>query len=171
MRGYAAAVASACHFVAAPGVVVGFLPWLLTGWVSGSPLWPLAVRVVGACLLAVGTSVVSAEFVRFVREGGGSPAPIVPTRSLVTGGMYRYVRNPMYVAVVAAIVGQGLLLSRPILIGYAAAVWLVVAAFVRWYEEPTLARTFGVQYDRYREAVPRWLPRISSSPQRRTKTR
>src|ERR671914_565368 len=79
---------------------------------------------------------------------------------LVVGGVYRYVRNPMYVAVLAAIVGQALLLGRLVLLLYAAAAWLVVAAFVRFYEEPTLTRRFGADYEAYRRAVPAWLPRL-----------
>src|SRR5918994_1908941 len=78
---------------------------------------------------------------------------------LVVGGVYRYVRNPMYVAVLAAIVGQALLLGRLGLLLYAAATWLLVAAFVHLYEEPSLTRRFGVDYEAYRRAVPAWWPR------------
>jgi protein-S-isoprenylcysteine O-methyltransferase Ste14 len=94
-----------------------------------------------------------------VLEGRGTPAPVAPTERLVVGGLYRYVRNPMYVAVGATIVGQALLLGRPWLLAYAAAFWLVVATFVRVYEEPTLIRRFGREYDAYRSAVPGWWPR------------
>ena len=97
---------------------------------------------------------------RRVAEGRGTPAPVAPTERLVVGGLYRYVRNPMYLAVVAVIIGQGLALGQPVLLGYAAAVWLTVASFVRWYEEPTLARRFGAQYQAYRRAVPAWRPRV-----------
>ena len=99
-------------------------------------------------------------FVRFVVEGFGTPAPVVAPERLVVGGVYRYVRNPMYVAVLAAIVGQALLLGRLGLLLYACTVWLVVAAFVRFYEEPTLARRFGADYEAYRRAVPAWWPRL-----------
>jgi protein-S-isoprenylcysteine O-methyltransferase Ste14 len=68
----------------------------------------------------------------------------------VIGGLYRYVRNPMYLAVVAAITGQALALGQPVLLAYATAVWVTTAAFVRWYEEPALARQFGAQYEAYR---------------------
>jgi protein-S-isoprenylcysteine O-methyltransferase Ste14 len=80
---------------------------------------------------------------------------------VVVGGVYRYVRNPMYVAALAAIVGQAFLLGRLVLLLYAAGVWLVVAAFVRFYEEPTLTRRrFGADYEAYRRAVPAWWPRL-----------
>lgn len=98
-------------------------------------------------------------FARFVVEGIGTPAPVAPTERLVVGGLYRYVRNPMYLAVTATIVGQALLLGEPILLAYAAALLVVFAAFVRWYEEPTLRRQFGAEYEAYRRAVPGWRPR------------
>ena len=99
-------------------------------------------------------------FARFVVEGFGTPAPVAPTERLVVGGPYRYVRNPMYLAVGATIVGQALLLGRPILLLYAAAFAVVVLAFVRGYEEPTLAQQFGAEYEDYRRAVPGWRPRL-----------
>ena len=99
-------------------------------------------------------------FVRFVVEGIGTPAPVAPTQHLVVGGLYRHVRNPMYLAVGATIVGQALLLGRTILLLYGAAFAAVVFAFVRGYEEPTLARQFGLTYEEYRQAVPGWWPRL-----------
>ncbi len=97
-------------------------------------------------------------FARFVVEGHGTPAPLAPAERLVTGGLYRHVRNPMYLAVVAAITGQALALGQPALLGYAAAVWVTVASFARWYEEPALARQFGARYEAYRRGVPAWRP-------------
>jgi len=93
-------------------------------------------------------------------EGRGTPAPVAPTDKLVVGGSYRYVRNPMYVAVVSCTVGQSLLLVRPVLLGYAVVVFVTVATFVRVYEEPTLHSQFGSDYDEYRRAVPGWIPRL-----------
>jgi protein-S-isoprenylcysteine O-methyltransferase Ste14 len=144
----------------APGVVAGLIPWWLTGWAVEEPIphW-LTLRVVGVVLLAAGVVVLLEAFVRFVLEGAGTPAPIAPTERLVIGGLYRYVRNPMYLAVGAIIVGQALLLGQLILLAYAGAFFAVVGAFVRWYEEPTLHRRFGEQYEAYRRAVPGWWPR------------
>ena len=143
-----------------PGVVAGLIPWWLTDWrvEQPLPLW-LPVRIVGVVLLAAGVAVLLHAFLRFVVEGIGTPAPVAPTQRLVVGGLYRYVRNPMYLAVAAAIVGQGLVLGRLVLLLYAAGFVVVVAAFVRWYEEPTLSRQFGDQYEEYRRSVPRWWPR------------
>jgi protein-S-isoprenylcysteine O-methyltransferase Ste14 len=161
MRRPTAAVGSAVFFLAAPGVVAGLIPWLLTRWQAREllPYWA-PMRVLGGILLVAGLIALIRAFVRFVMEGLGTPAPIAAPERLVVGGVYRYVRNPMYVAVLAAIVGQGLLLGRLGLLLYAAATWLVVAAFVRWYEEPTLTRRFGEDYETYRRAVPAWWPRL-----------
>ena len=161
MRRPTAAVGSALFFLLAPGVVVGLIPWLLTGWQvrQPAPYWA-PLRVLGVMLLLAGVIVLVQAFVRFVVEGFGTPAPIAAPERLVVGGVYRYVRNPMYMAVLAAIVGQALLLGRLGLLLYAAAMWLIAAAFVRFYEEPTLTRRFGAEYEAYRRAVPAWWPRL-----------
>jgi protein-S-isoprenylcysteine O-methyltransferase Ste14 len=157
-----AAAGSAAFFVLAPGVVAGLVPWWLTGWRVREPLpsWAWApLRVAGVALLAASAIVLVHAFARFVAEGAGTPAPVAPTQQLVVGGLYRYVRNPMYLAVMASIVGQALALGQPALLGYAAAVGAAMAAFVHGYEEPALHRQFGAQYEAYRRAVPAWCPR------------
>jgi protein-S-isoprenylcysteine O-methyltransferase Ste14 len=118
------------------------------------------MRVLGALLLVAGVIVLIQAFVRFVVEGLGTPAPIAAPECLVVGGLYRYFRNPMYVAILAAIVGQALLLGQLGLLLYPAAFWLFAAAFVRWYEEPALTRRFGADYEAYRRAVPAWWPHL-----------
>lgn len=160
-----AAAGSALFFALAPAVVAGLVPYLLTGWETGGDWW-LAVRVLGGALTAAGAAVVVQAFARFVVEGLGTPAPAAPTEKLVVGGPYRYVRNVMYAAVTAAIVGQALLLCRVVLLVYAAVAWAGMAAFVKLYEEPTLARRYGAQYEDYRRAVPAWLPRPRRQPGR-----
>jgi protein-S-isoprenylcysteine O-methyltransferase Ste14 len=155
-----AAAGSVVFLVLAPGIVAGLVPWLLTGWRARGPMpywWPLWVG--GAILIAAGVLVLVHAFERFVVEGLGTPAPVAPTERLVVGGLYRYVRNPMYVAVAAIILGQAVALARPVLLVYAALFAVAVAAFVHWYEEPTLGHQFGEQYERYRRAVPAWWPR------------
>ena len=159
MRRAAAAAGSAAFFVVAPGVVVGLIPWALTGgWDARDPSAPLVV--LGAVLLAAGLLVLVQAFVRFVVEGLGTPAPVAPTEHLVVGGLYRHVRNPMYLALGAIVTGQALILGRPALLLYAAAVLAVTSTFVRVYEEPTLRSQFGAEYDAYRRAVPGWRPRL-----------
>ncbi|HZY27101.1 MAG TPA: isoprenylcysteine carboxylmethyltransferase family protein [Jiangellaceae bacterium] len=155
------AVISAVHFALAPGVVVGLVPWAMTGWDLQTRPWSSpALRTLGAAMIAAGVAMLVRLFVRFVAEGLGTPAPVAPTRHLVVSGLYCYVRNPMYIGVVAAIVGQALLLGRAGLFVYAAAVWCTVAAFARWYEEPALHERFAGSYDEYRVAVPAWWPRM-----------
>jgi protein-S-isoprenylcysteine O-methyltransferase Ste14 len=80
----------------------------------------------------------------------------------VIGGLYRYVRNPMYLAVESTILGQWLLLGRPVLLAYAIVFGAVVLAFVRGYEEPTLLSRYGAEYERYCAEVPGWWPRVSA---------
>jgi protein-S-isoprenylcysteine O-methyltransferase Ste14 len=161
MRKAGAALGSVVFFALAPGVVAGLVPWWLTGWRARAnlPPWWLPLRVVGVLLLAAGVGVLVHAFARFVVEGLGTPAPVAPTRELVVGGLYRYVRNPMYLAVLAAIAGQALALGQLVLLPYAAVVAAAFVAFVHWYEEPTLARQFGARYQAYRRAVPGWWPR------------
>jgi protein-S-isoprenylcysteine O-methyltransferase Ste14 len=121
---------------------------------------PLAVRIAGGALIVLGLAFLLHAFARFVVEGLGTPAPVAPTERLVIGGVYRHVRNPMYLAVGATIVGQALLLGRFGLLAYAAAFGVTVFSFVRLYEEPTLSDRFGASYDAYRRAVPGWMPRL-----------
>ncbi len=158
MRLLRAALGSAAFFALAPGVVVGLVPWWLTQW-EPRPV-PMPVRLLGGLLLVIALPVLVSAFVRFARDGLGTPAPVAPTERLVVTGAYRYVRNPMYMAVLSAIVGQGLLLGQTVLLGYAALVALLVVSFVRLYEEPVLRRQFGEEYEAYRRAVPGWLPRL-----------
>jgi protein-S-isoprenylcysteine O-methyltransferase Ste14 len=153
-----AALGSIVFLVVVPGTMAGLVPWLLTGWSSSGP-W-LGLRVFGALLIAAGLVALLQAFARFVVEGTGTPAPVAPTERLVVGGLYRHVRNPMYVAVAAVIVGQALLLGRVELLIYAPVFLAVVAAFVRFYEEPVLRRRFGDQYEKYRRAVRPWRPRL-----------
>jgi protein-S-isoprenylcysteine O-methyltransferase Ste14 len=98
---------------------------------------------------------------RFAVQGLGTPAPIAPTQNLVVTGLYRYVRNPIYVAVVAVILGQAILFGDWRLVIYGVPMWLAFHAFVLAYEEPVLAQTFGTQYEEFRANVPRWISRLS----------
>jgi protein-S-isoprenylcysteine O-methyltransferase Ste14 len=157
----AVATGSAVFFALAPGTVAGLGPWMLTGWHPGAPLtaW-VPLRLAGALLVVAGAAVLIHAFTRFVVEGLGTPAPVAPTARLVVGGLYRFVRNPMYLAVTATILGQALLLWRPVLLSYAAIVAAAFVLFVLGYEQPTLRRQFGESYEAYRRAVPAWWPRL-----------
>ena len=160
MRTKTAVAGSAAFLVIAPGVVAGVVPWWLTGWQAGTA-WPAPVQITGGVLTGAGAAMLIWSFAHFAVEGRGTPAPPAPTEQLVVAGPYRYVRNPMYLAVLAVITGQALLLSRPVLLGYAAAVAAAFAAFVHGYEQPALTRRYGAQYQAYRRAVPGWWPRLT----------
>jgi protein-S-isoprenylcysteine O-methyltransferase Ste14 len=153
-----AAAGSAAFLLLAPGVAAGLIPWLLTGWEMEAA--PLPVRTIGGALIGLGAAFLLHAFYRFVVEGLGTPAPVAPPEHLVVGGVYRHVRNPMYIAVASTIVGQALLLGQFELLVYAALFGVLVFCFVHFYEEPTLARQFGSSYEEYRRAVPGWLPRL-----------
>jgi protein-S-isoprenylcysteine O-methyltransferase Ste14 len=161
MRRPTAAAGSALFLAAAPGATAVLVPYLLTRWDTADDApGGAAAQLAGGVLIVAGATVLLHAFARFVVEGLGTPAPVAPTERLVVGGVYRYVRNPMYLAVGATIVGQSLLLGQFGLLAYAATFGVVVFGFVRLYEEPTLSARFGSSYEAYRCAVPGWLPRL-----------
>jgi len=155
-----AAVGTAIFFIAAPCVVAGLVPLLLTRWEFGPP-WRASVllAVIGVLIMIAGTAVLLNAFVRFAWEGRGTPAPVAPTEELVITGPYRWVRNPMYLAVVAVIIGQALLLRQASLLIYAAVVAAAFVAFVKLYEERVLAERYGEVYRSYQATVSGWIPR------------
>lgn len=135
------------------------VPWWLTGWrVQQLPWYAGPVRVVGAVLIVVGLVPPVLVFAEFVRAGG-TPMPGAMTARLVVTGLNRYVRNPIYLGAVTIFVGEAALLWQAVLLEYAVAAWMGVAAFVRWYEEPALVRRFAASYEEYRRAVPAWILR------------
>jgi protein-S-isoprenylcysteine O-methyltransferase Ste14 len=160
-RAAAVITALAILFGPGPGILVVLLPYLITNWHPGAA-YPLAVRILGLALIAAGGILMTLTLLRFPAEGSGTPLPTNPPSSqkVLTGGPYRYVRNPLYVSYVPAIAGQALLLSRPVLLTYTAALLAFLTAFVRLYEEPTLTKRYGTQYQAYRKQVPGWLPRL-----------
>lgn len=162
MRRFFAVIGSGLFFLLAPGTVAGLVPWWMSRWNFGTPVpgW-LVPRVAGGVLVAAGVLVLLDSFARFALQGLGTPAPVFPTRHLVVTGLYRYVRNPMYLAVVAVIAGQGFVLGNVPVLEYSALVWLAFHMFVVLFEEPVLKATFGAQYDAFCAAVPRWIPRLT----------
>jgi protein-S-isoprenylcysteine O-methyltransferase Ste14 len=155
-----AAVASVVFAVGQPGLMGGLVPYWITGGWEGSGA-PVALQVVGAVLLAAGVGGLAHTVIRFVVEGLGTPFPAAPTENLVVSGLYRYVRNPMYLAVIAIILGQAAILGNANLLVYAAILWVTVAGFAHFYEEPTLSSKYGEQYTAYRRAVRGWWPRAT----------
>ena len=162
MRPAFAILGTAIFLVLAPGTVAGWIPWWITRWRVQSPaIARLPLWVSGAVLVAAGVVVLLDSFARFALKGLGTPVPVFPTQHLVVSGLYRYVRNPMYVAVLAVILGQALIFGSIGLLEYAAVAWLAAHVFVVAYEEPTLRANFGAEYQAFRAAVPRWIPRLT----------
>ena len=160
MRAYAI-LATVCFLFIAPGTIAGLIPWWLSRWRMHAPLLGFsAIRILGVLLIMVGIPLLIESFARFALQGLGTPAPIFPTQHLVISGLYRYVRNPMYIGVCSVIVGQGLFLGDLNLLWYAVVVATGFHLFVLAYEEPTLRRTFGEEYEVFCANVPRWIPRL-----------
>jgi protein-S-isoprenylcysteine O-methyltransferase Ste14 len=163
MQRATAAIGTTIFFVFAPCVVAGVVPWLISRWKFSFPVPGVQLtRFVGAALIVAGVAGLVDSFARFALQGLGTPAPISPTRHLVATGLYRYVRNPMYVAVVAVIFGQAVLFGDWRLFAYGAVFWLVCHLFVVGYEEPTLTKLFRAEYETFRINVPRWIPRLTA---------
>jgi protein-S-isoprenylcysteine O-methyltransferase Ste14 len=157
-----AAFGSLVFLVVAPGFVVGLVPFWISRWRFEPALLGLtAVRVAGAVLIVIGLPVLLESFWRFAVKGLGTPAPVMPTQRLVVSGLYRHVRNPMYLAVAAMIVGQALLFGNVRVLEYGALVWFAFHLFVLGYEEPTLTAAYPAEYPVFCEHVPRWIPRFS----------
>ena len=160
MRRAPAIIGSAIFLVIAPGTLAVYVPWHLTQWHFEPALFPTA-RVIGGILIAAGLPILLDSFARFALQGLGTPAPVMPPKHLVVTGFYRYVRNPMYVAVTALIIGQGLLFGSVTVLEYGAIVWAAFFLFVLGYEEPVLGEQFPEEYRRYRANVRRWIPRVT----------
>jgi len=157
-----AGIISVLFFLLAPGTIAGLIPYGITSWTMQPPLFGWQpIQWIGIALIAIGLAILVESFARFVVKGFGTPAPIAPPKHLVVSGLYRHVRNPMYVGVVAAVLGQALLLGDMRLVWYAAIVWIAFHLFVLLYEEPTLRVTFGDEYERFCANVPRWFPRLT----------
>jgi protein-S-isoprenylcysteine O-methyltransferase Ste14 len=162
MRRVLAIVGCAVFLVIAPGFVAGLAPWWISRWRVEAPFFGIPLfRFVGGMLVALGVTGLLDSFVRFALQGLGTPAPVFPTRHLVVTGLYRYVRNPMYVAVAITILGQGLILGNVTLLEYGGVVWLLFHLFVLAYEEPTLRASFESEYKSFCAEVPRWIPRFT----------
>ena len=143
-----------------PGVVAGYVPYILLGRTYAPVRGPLAC--LGILCIIVGAAIYFLCAWEFAVRGLGTPAPIAPTKFLVVTGLHRYVRNPMYIGVALVILGQAALFRAPHLAEYAALMLVIAHTFVVFYEEPTLKKQFGESYEQYRRTVPRWIPRFGN---------
>ncbi len=144
--------------IVVPGTVAILIPrWILGGFRqprTGVLTW------LGTIAFLIGAAIYFRCAWEFAARGLGTPAPIAPTKFLVTSALHRYVRNPMYLGVALAILGQAALFRSVHVAEYAALMLLTAHVFVVLYEEPTLQRQFGESYEEYRRNVPRWIPRV-----------
>jgi protein-S-isoprenylcysteine O-methyltransferase Ste14 len=149
--------------IIAPGTVAGLVPyWLLGAKLHRQiSLWE-HLSLTGLSVAILGFAIYLWCAVDFIRKGHGTPAPYDPPRILVINGLYRFVRNPMYLGVVSIILGEAIFFRTNALLLYAALVLLAFHLRVLRYEEPTLRRLFGDAYVKYYAVVPRWLPKVSS---------
>lgn len=162
MRLVASIIGTIIFFFIAPFTLAGLVPWAITGWqVKASEFALPAAQAVGTVVTGVGALMLIDSFARFALKGLGTPAPVFPTKRLVVDGLYRYVRNPMYVGVVSAILGQALMFASPALLVYGVLLWLGFHLFVMGYEEPTLRESFGREYEEFCSNVRRWIPRLT----------
>jgi len=145
-----------------PGTVTLLIPyWLISSRTANS--WKdQPLRYAGLPLMAIGAAGLLWCILDFFASGRGTISPIDPPKQLVVRGLYSYVRNPMYVAVVTILIGEAIFfMSAPVLIE--AGIFIILAnLFVRWYEEPALRRKFGQSYEEYLQRVGRWIPRSPS---------
>ena len=152
------ALRSFLFLLIAPGMVAGYIPLALLR--EGPRLQTGLFAYLAFPLWIVGGLILLWSFWNFLAQGRGTPAPVDPPKELVATGFYRYVRNPMYVGVLAILIGHFLWFGYWNLLVYAAIVFVAFHAFVTFYEEPNLKKKFGAAYEDYLKKVPRWIPRL-----------
>ena len=143
-----------------PGMVAGYIPWRFFGVAQADVDARNAIDVAGLVLMVVGAAILLICVWEFAHRGRGTLAPVDAPRELVVQGLYRYVRNPMYVGVAAILLGELMLVRSAAMFAYCGVWFLVVNAFVILYEERALRRRFGSSYDDYSRRVHRWVPRL-----------
>jgi protein-S-isoprenylcysteine O-methyltransferase Ste14 len=157
--------------VIAPGTLTILLPWLILPPQTGLPDEVNFFSFLGFFLILAGVASYCWCAWEFIATGKGTPAPYDPPRALVARGLYRMVRNPMYVGVSAIIVGEAALFKSIALLVYAAVAMLAFHLRVIYYEEPTLKRLFGDSWEEYRRRVPRWIPRVALRQEKKNSAR
>ena len=148
---------AALFTVLVPGTVAVAVPWWILGRSGGASFESGMVAWLGLAVIVAAAMVLLRCVIDFATRGRGTPAPIDPPRRLVIAGLYRWTRNPMYVAVLAMLLGESAAFSSFRLFLYSIAVFAAFELFVILYEEPALRRTFGDEYDEYCRRVPRWI--------------
>ena len=145
-----------------PGVIAGYLPWRFFGLAHALIDLRQPLDIVGLSFVALGVLLLAVCIFEFARSGRGTLSPVDPPRHLVVRGIYRYVRNPMYLSVTVILLGEAMVIRSSTLVAYWAIWFFWVNVFVVGYEEPTLRRQFGASYDAYTRQVGRWIPKTGA---------
>ncbi len=156
------ALRSLLWIILLPGVVAGYVPWRFFGLFRAHIEWSDPLDLAGLGCVACGVLLLAACTFEFARTGRGTLSPVDPPRDLVVRGLYRYVRNPMYLAVTLILLGEAAILHSADLVIYWACFFIAANLFVIGYEEPYLRSRFGVSYEAYTKQVGRWIPRLRS---------
>jgi len=147
----------------APTTATILVPYLLLTKLKGFPSVNLgSFKYIGLLLILSGAVFYFWSAWHFAFTGKGTPAPIDPPKIVVTRGLYRHVKNPMYVGNFSILLGEFILFGSLALLLFALLIWIAFHTFVTLYEEPHLRKTFGAGYEEYRNSVPRWIPRFAS---------
>lgn len=142
-----------------PGTVTVLIPYVIVSrsTSAAADAWG-APQYLALLLAGVGLAIYLRCLWDFATVGRGTPAPIDPPTRLVVHGLYRYVRNPMYVGVISVLAGEAAFFESRALVAHATAFFVLVHLVVVLYEEPALRRRFGASYEQYRRSVGRWWP-------------
>lgn len=162
MRGVWLFLRSAFWTIAFPGFFAGYVPWRYFGLSSVDFNWTSPLHLFGGLLIVIGAALLLTCIYEFAASGRGTLSPADPPKDLVVQGLYRYVRNPMYLSVMTIVAGEILLTRSTDLLWYLLIFFVLASLFVRGYEEPYLKSRFGASYERYTRDVGRWLPRLGS---------
>ena len=146
--------------VLVPCILHLLIPYMVLQNTSGLTFPPIGlIEILSFVAAAVGISMVIWVSVIFVRRGKGTAVPLLPPKEFVPIGLYRYVRNPMYVGLIVVILAEAVVFRSVWLCVYACLIWLATHSYVVLIEEPDLIRRFGTGYEAYRSETPRWIPR------------
>ena len=170
MRGLWLFLRSAFWTFAFPGFFAGYVPWRYFGVSDADFNWSNPMHLVAGLFIAVGATLLLTCIYEFAARGRGTLSPADPPTQLVVQGLYRYVRNPMYLSVMTIVTGEILLTGSIDLLWYLLIFFVAASFFVRTYEEPYLRAQFGESYERYLRDVGRWLPRVGKGRAERAKS-
>jgi len=146
--------------IVAPGTVAGVIPYY---FITGIEVFAFSMgmfRFLGLVFMAVGFVGYLWCGFDFAHRGQGTPAPIDPPKKLIIVGLYKYVRNPMYVSIGSLLIGETIFFENAVILAYMLCLWLIFHSFVVLYEEPTLKKLFGSEYEQYCKEVSRWIPNL-----------